>query len=489
MRRLALFVFGVLLVLLGTMAVRASRLVRNDPPVDRVQLTVDEQAIARRLAGALKLATVSTESGVVDTAAFRALHAYLAEQYPLTHATLRREVFGGLSLAYVWRGSDSTKAPIVLMGHLDVVPVIAGTESRWTHPPFGGDIADGFIWGRGAMDDKATVLGVLEGIESLIGTGYRPQRTVVLAFGHDEEVGGRGAAAIVAWYNSQGWPMPALVLDEGGAVTQGQLSGIDEPVALVGIAEKGFLSLELVSEGQGGHSSMPSGTSHIGRVSRAVAALEANPFPARVTGVPEAMLRAIAPSMTFGERLGIANLWLTEPFVRKALLKVPSSAAMLRTTTAPTIIAAGEKENVLPPRARAVVNFRILPGETEASVIAYVQSVIADTLVQVRRSGKFSSPPSLVSDPDGPAFAALAVSIRETLGNAPPIVAPYLVVGGTDSRQWSEAGAAQVFRFSPLPYGDGDNLRFHGTDERVSVTGYARCVVFFRQLIQRVDRL
>ncbi|MDX2183971.1 MAG: M20 family peptidase [Gemmatimonadaceae bacterium] len=489
MRRFLLSAFGLLLVLLGAMAVRASRLTRDDAPVERVRLTVDESAIAQRLAGALRIATISTESGVIDTAAFRALHAYLAAQYPRTHATLTREVVGGLSLAYVWRGLDTTKAPIVLMGHLDVVPVIAGTESRWSHPPFGGEIADGFIWGRGAMDDKSTVLGVLEGIESLLGSGYTPQRTIVLAFGHDEEVGGRGAGAIVAWYKAKGWPMPALVLDEGGAVTQGQLSGIDEPVALVGIAEKGFLSLELVSEGEGGHSSTPSGISHIGRVSRAVAALEANPFPARVTGVPEAMLRAIAPSMTFGERIGIANLWLTEPLVRRALLRIPSSAAMLRTTTAPTIIGAGEKENVLPPKARAVVNFRILPGETEATVIARVRAVIADSLVQVRAAGSFASPPSTVSDPEGPAFGVLATAIRETLGDTPPVVAPYLVVGGTDSRQWSEAGATQVFRFSPVPFGDGDNLRFHGTDERVSVAGYARCVVFFRQLIQRVDRL
>jgi len=186
--------------------------------------------------------------------------------YPLVHARLASEVVGDLSLLYTWPGADTAAAPVVLMGHFDVVPVVPGTESRWTHDPFSGKVADGFIWGRGTLDDKVTVIAVLDAVEHLLRHGHTPTRTIYLAFGHDEEVGGEGGAGRIAErYRQRGLARPALVLDEGGALFEGGFPGLASPVALVGIAEKGFLSLELKVSGDGGHSSTPPGRTHIGR--------------------------------------------------------------------------------------------------------------------------------------------------------------------------------------------------------------------------------
>ena len=220
----------------------------------------DEAAAAERLAGAVRFPTVSYASGApIDTVAFLDLHQYLERTFPLVHGTLTRETVAGASLLYTWGGEDASLGPVVLMGHIDVVPVTAENLGEWTHAPFAGDVADGFVWGRGTLDDKTTVLSILEAVEGLIREGYRPPRTVYLTFGHDEEVSGQyGARAIVDLLVSRG-VQPALVLDEGGFMTEGAIPGIAGRAAIVGIAEKGYISLRLRAQAQGGHSSMPTG--------------------------------------------------------------------------------------------------------------------------------------------------------------------------------------------------------------------------------------
>lgn len=490
MRRLLLVLVLALVALATVLVSRAMRFRLPPPPATRTAVAIDADSAAARLAGAIRFPTITREDGVTDSATFRGLHAYLAKAYPRTHATLARETVGGLSLLYTWKGTDTTLAPIVLMGHLDVVPVIPGTEAQWTHPAFDGVVRDGFIWGRGTLDDKATVTGVLEAVEHLVAKGYAPPRTVLLAFGHDEEGGGNvGAPAIVARVKSLGYPTPALVLDEGGAVMEDRFPGVKGPAALVGVAEKGYLTLELVATGKGGHSSTPPSSTQIGRLARAVAALEANPFPESLNDASKGMLEALTPGMSFERKLVMSNLWLTERFVRAALLRDPASAAMLRTTTAATIIRGGAKDNVLPQEAIAKVNFRIAPGETVESVIAFVRRVIADSTITVRQSGIFKSDPSPVSRTDGAAFRLVAESIRESLGKEPPLIVPYLVVGGTDSRYWSQAGAPDVFRFSPVPFEADALSRVHGTDERIAVEGYAKGIAFFVRLLEKLPTL
>lgn len=490
MRRLLIVVLLAVLALGSVLVTRAMQLRLPPVPAERLTVAVNPDSAAARLAGAIRFATITREDRTVDSAAFRGLHAYLATAFPRTHAALTREVVNGASLLYTWKGKDTTLAPVVLMGHLDVVPVIPGTEAQWTYPAFDGVVKNGFIWGRGTLDDKETVMGVLEAVELLVAEGFTPARTVLLAFGHDEEGGGNdGAPSIVKRVKAMGFPTPALVLDEGGAVVEGRFPGVKGPAAMVGVAEKGFVTLELTAAGAGGHSSTPPARTQIGRLARAVAALEATPFPDGLNDASRAMLEALAPAMPFGQRVAMANLWLTQAAVRSALLKDPATAAMLRTTTAPTIIRGGAKDNVLPQEAVAKVNFRIAPGETIESVVAYVKGVIADSTIAVKVAPGFAVNPSTVSRTTGSAFRLVSESIRESLGAEPPLVVPYLVVGGTDSRYWSQAGAPDVFRFSPIPFEQDALQRVHGTDERIAVDGYAKGIAFFVRLLQQLDQL
>lgn len=486
MRKALTLLASVLLGLLVTTVINMQRMGGVPPPVPRVDVAVDEQGAVAHLVEAVKVPTVSTEDRAIDRSAFVAFHELLRRMYPLVHARLTSEVVGDLSLLYTWPGADTAAAPVVLMGHFDVVPVVPGTESRWTHAPFSGKVADGFIWGRGTLDDKVTVIAVLDAVEHLLRHGHTPTRTIYLAFGHDEEVGGEeGAGRIAERYRQRGLARPALVLDEGGALFEGGFPGLASPVALVGIAEKGFLSLELKVSGDGGHSSTPPGRTHIGRLARAVASLESSPFPASIDGPTRAMFQALAPAMPFARRLAIANLWLFEPLVARLLLSDPRIAAMMRTTTAPTIFQAGTKSNVLPPEAKAVVNFRLGPNDTVDSVMARVKSTIADPEIAVEPVG-FRSNPSPVSDASGAGFRHVATTAQETLGRETPLVSPYLVIGGTDARYWSDL-STQVFRFSPVPAEPDITARAHGTDERVAVAGFVAAVRFYVRLIANIE--
>ncbi len=450
----------------------------------------DSEAAVRRFAEAIRIPTISFERvEETDTARFLELHDHLASAYPRVHASLEREVVGDLSLLYSWAGSEPQLDPVVLMGHLDVVPVIPGTEEDWTYDPFGGVVADGYVWGRGTMDDKVSVVSILEAVEILLGEGYRPRRTIHLAFGHDEEVGGpRGAGAIAALLSARGAEPYAFVLDEGGTLADGLVPGVDELVALIGIAEKGYVSLELVVEGPGGHSSMPPAETNIGVLAEAITRLQESPFPASLEGASRDMFAALAPHMPLSGRMVFANLWLFEPLLERMLAADPTSAAMLRTTTAPTIIEGGVKANVLPIVARAVVNHRIVPGETPESVLARVREIVDDPRVRVEISGEDAQPPSPVSDPDGAAFALVARTIRETNPDREIVVAPWLVVGGTDAKYYS-GRSENVFRFLPARFEEDAMTRFHGTDERIDVESYLASIRFFHRLILNADGL
>jgi carboxypeptidase PM20D1 len=481
MKKILLAVAAVLVLLVGVVAFRTARFRAAADPAPAAAAYVPPPGAAERLAEALRIPTLSPQDAAdFDGAAFAALHALLEARFPRVHAELGRERVGEHSLLYTWPGSDPSLPPLLLMAHLDVVPVEPGTEDGWTHPPFGGVVADGFVWGRGALDNKSGVMGTLEAVEMLLGEGFRPRRTVLLAYGHDEEVGGaRGAVAIAALLEGRG-VRPWMVLDEGGVVGAGLMPGVARPVALVGIAEKGFASVELTVETAGGHSSMPPARGSIGRLGEAVRRLESSPPPARLEGPTLELFRRIGPELPVVQRAVFANLWLTRPLVLRTLSGTPSTNAMVRTTTAPTIFEAGTKENVLPSRARAVVNFRILPGDSVAGVVEHVRRTVRDTLVRVRAMEGFASEPSTVSRTDGEPFALLERSIRQAIPDA--LVSPFLVVGGTDARHFHALSDA-VFRFLPVRVDPEDLARLHGTDERVPVADYEAAIGFYRQLV------
>ena len=373
------------------------------------------------------------------------------------------------------------------MGHIDVVPVIPGTEEDWDQPPFGGVIADGSIWGRGAIDDKASVMSILEAVEYLVSSGHQPERTIYLAFGHDEEVGGDlGARVIAELLSSRGVEPFALVLDEGGMIAEGIIAGLDGRVAIIGIAEKGFVSLEVVVKGAGGHSSSPPEETNLGILARAVRRLEENQFPARLDGATEAMLDWMAPEMSFGNRMMLANLWLTRPLVKWAMVSDRTSAPMVRTTTATTIIEGGVKENVLAIEGRAVVNQRILHGDTRESVAERAVRVIDDPRVEVTALPR-SAEASPISDPNSEAFRVVGGTVRQVLSDQ-TLVAPYLVIGGTDAKFYAGRSEA-VLRFLPIIAGPDVLSMAHGTNERVTLESLEIAVRYFAQLIRNTEQL
>jgi carboxypeptidase PM20D1 len=469
---------AALLVLIAVLALNTSRLeaepLADAPPAPPA---VDGAAV-QRLSQALRIATVSSQAGPPSEESLSAFAAHLESSFPRVHSQLRREQIGGGSLLYTWPGSDPNAPALLLAAHQDVVPIDSGTESNWSHPAFGGVVSNGFVWGRGALDDKASLMAILEAVERQLARGFRPRQTIYLAFGHDEEIGGSGARAMAAAV-SQRAPRVGLALDEGMAVLDGVVAGVSRPVALVGVGEKGYVSAELIARGAGGHSSMPSPDNAAVRVARAVSRLSDQPMPARIDGITGEMLDAVAPYTEGVTRVALANRWLTGRFVRKELLESPSTAATIRTTTAPTIIQAGTKDNVLPQRARAVVNHRIMPGETIGSVLDRDREIIDDERVIVRALPGGHNPGRPAST-DSPDFQRLREVIRATFPNAP--VAPGLVVGATDGRHYQDV-ARTVLRFAPLTMSREDLSRFHGNDERIGIGDYMRAIAFYERLI------
>ncbi len=441
---------------------------------------VDAVAVAGRLAAAVRLRTVSYETPSAESQAeFARLHAYLERSFPRTHAVLRRETVGGYSLLYTWPGRDPRAKPILLMAHQDVVPVAPGTEARWHAEPFGGEVRDGFVWGRGTWDDKGNLMAILEAVELLVSAGFEPRQTIYLAFGHDEENGGTdGARAIAALLASRGVQLD-FVTDEGMLITDGILPGLAMPAALIGVAEKGSVTLALTASEPPGHSSMPGPRSAIGALAAALARLERAPMPASIRGVPAQMLATLAPEMVLPQRLVLSNLWLFGPLVRRQFERMPATDAMLRTTTALTVVRGGNKENVLPGEAVALVNFRLLPGDSIEHVVAHTRRAIHDERVRIEVMAG-STEASAVASSDSASYQLINRTVRELFPGV--VVAPGLMIGGSDSRHLA-AIADHVYKFSPVRARSEDLPRFHGTDERISIANYVELIRFYHRLI------
>ncbi|HEY0510978.1 MAG TPA: M20 family peptidase [Thermoanaerobaculia bacterium] len=472
---LVLFLF--LASLLLRMILVKSHQVQAEPVTD---LKVDARGAAEHLAGALRFPTISHENRqTVEAAAFQGLHQYLAQTFPRVHATLARETVGGYSLLYTWKGRKPELPPILLLSHQDVVPVEPGTEKSWTHPAFSGVVDGTWVWGRGALDDKVGMMAILEAAEMLLGRGFQPDRTVYFAFGHDEEVGGQGAAAMAALLERRG-VRPAFILDEGGAIVEGLVPGVTRSAAMVGTAEKGVLSVELVADSDGGHSSMPLQHGAIGTLAAAIERLENHQMPARLAGAARRTYQYLAPEMPFGSRLVLANLWLFAPLLERQAASDPAANARVRTTTAPTIFQGGVKENVLPHEARAVVNFRILQGDTIASVLHHVRETVGPG-IRVNATGGFNSQPSPESDVSAPEFSLIQRTLAQVIPGV--IVAPNLLAGATDTRHYLRL-SPNVYRFLPVRMKAEDLKRLHGTNERVGIENYGEVVRFYAQLLR-----
>jgi carboxypeptidase PM20D1 len=483
-RALGFLAFGLFLLLL-TLMVRTASFSSRQLQVESVSApVVDARRVSAKLSRAIQIPTVSREDPAPgDSVPFARFHAELEESFPRVHSSLTRETVGEGSLLYCWRGRQPELTPYLLMAHQDVVPVEPGTEERWRQPPFAGAIAEGYVWGRGALDDKGSLITILEAVETLLEAGFVPERTVYLAFGHDEELGGtEGAARIAEVLLSRGVEL-RYVLDEGGAIVERLVPGLDRPLAVIGIAEKGALDVELLVESEGGHSSVPPRETAVSILSEAVARVQSHPLPGRLSGPFAQTLEYLGPEMPFLSRLALANLWLFRGLAEWQLSQTPSTDAALRTTTAVTLIEGGVKSNVLPAKARAVVNFRIVPGESRETVLQHLRRVIGDRRVKVTALG--GRDPSGVAPIHSPGYRLIERSVRQLFPGT--VVAPYLVLGGTDSRHFTPL-TSDCYRFSPLRARAEDLRRAHGTDERIGVENLTELVGFYMQLVRNSDQ-
>ncbi|MEQ1756362.1 MAG: M20 family peptidase [Micropepsaceae bacterium] len=494
MLRTILVTFSLVLLTLSAIVVGRTLMVPAyvAPAITATKSGFDGGKIASHLGEAVKFRTISWQEGAPAESvqsskdALIAFRDWISATYPQFAKTATREIISEYSLLYTWQGTDPTLKPLLLMSHMDVVPVAPGSEANWKHDPFAGDIAEGYVWGRGTMDTKAGIIGQLEAAESLLDDGFKPKRTIMFAFGHDEEIGGRDGNEKIAALLAQRKIQLELVDDEGGAITTGVVPGVDSPIALVGVAEKGYVTLELTAHSPGGHSSLPLpiGETAIGRLAHALEKIEASPFESRIDGVSKDFLLRLMPAMQFGPKLAVANLWLLEPLVIRSMNLSPGSAAGLHTTIAPTIIKGGIKENVLPPEATLTINFRIHPRDTSQTIVEHIRRAVDDDQIDIRVSNP-GREPSSTSDVHGPQFALIASTLQKVKPGV--LVVPNLVSGGTDSRYYS--GLTQnVFRIVPAELTADDLKGFHGTNERVPVSSMALIASFYSELIRGADK-
>ncbi|WP_339768292.1 M20 family peptidase [uncultured Paraglaciecola sp.] len=441
---------------------------------------IDTEAALKRFSQAIKIPTISFDDrSQFDHEAFLAFQQYLKDSFPLVHQRANLDVINDYSLLYHLKGSDPTLKPALFMGHMDVVPVDEATADQWQHPPFSGNVIDGTVWGRGTIDDKISVVALMESMEMLLAQNIQPKRSIYFAFGHDEEAGGKDGARQIAAFLAKKNVVFEFVLDEGGVVTQDMLPGVSKSVAVIGVAEKGFVNLRLTVKAPGGHSSQPPAHTAAGILAQAIVKVEASPFSADMRFILETF-QHIGFATDLATRLPMSNLWLFSPAVESMMLDSPSSAASIRTSTAVTMLKGSSKSNVLPTEAEAVVNFRILPGDTIDSVTQHVTKAIGDPRVEIEAF--MTNEASPVSSTETYGYKLIEQTIRRLDPNL--LVAPYLVQGGTDASNFYGL-SDNVYRFMMVRLDPKTMKRFHGVNEQILVEDYMQAIQFYYAMVKQ----
>lgn len=489
MRKIFVFLFGLLILAFLVIAmIVVTRTVMTAKPLSPSAasppdfMQVDKNAAAQRLSKALQFKTISVQDrkaaeAVIYDDEFTKFQDWLAETYPAFHSVVSTERVADLTPVHTWTGSDGSLDPLVFLAHQDVVPALASTNG-WDYPPFDGTIAEGFIYGRGTLDDKGSLIGIVEAANALAESGFTPKRTLIFVFGHDEEVTGYGAKAAADLLQSRGIS-PYAVFDEGGAVVSGVV--MDGQAAVLGVAEKGYLTLTLTSEAVGGHSSTPPDYTAIGSLARAIAAIEANPFKRDFDPVTKEMIAALAPHQPFIKRALMSNLWLFGPLVKRSLEESDTTRALLGTTIAPTIINAGFKENAMPREAVALVNFRLHSRDSVQSVIDHVTRVIDNPRIKITQPESLDSEASPISQIGTGPYLMIADVLSRSFDGVP--IVPNTVTGATDSRFFTNI-TSDIYRFTPIQTTAEDLKGFHGINERISVDAHARSIQVYHLLMR-----
>lgn len=478
----------ILLLILIIVAILAAIVLYNTFTFESKQIQVEAverieipASTKEHMSQAIQIPTISNANPAdFDSASFDAFKKFVKQTYPLTDSLLEVTYINEYSMVMKLAGNNESLKPVIFMGHLDVVPVPEENKSKWSANPFGGEIKDGQIWGRGAIDDKISVIGNMEALELLLADGFSSERTIYFCYGHDEELGGvNGAIPIVNYLKGKGVEAE-YVVDEGFAIAKGMIPGIEKEVALIGTAEKGFVTFNLSIDIMGGHSSMPAPESAIDIIARAVVKLKDNPFPVVLSQPVKDFMTYAGPEMPFVQKMAFANPWLFESMIASTYSKTPSGNALIRTTTAPTIMNAGIKDNVIPYQAKATINFRVLPGSSIEEVRNRIVALIDDERIKVDE-GDFTSEPPKASPTDSFGYKALERTIKEVFPEV--LVTPNLVVGATDSRHYYEI-CDNIYRFTPFHLNPDNISTFHGIDERIAVTDFEDAVRFYYQLIK-----
>lgn len=441
-----------------------------------------ENIVAKKLSQAIQIPTISYgNKALIDYDQFIQLHLKLRELFPLVHQYLEVKAINTYSLLLKWTGKKTTGKPALYMAHMDVVPVAKGTEKEWLQPPFAGVIEGGVVWGRGALDTKVTMICLLQAVEELLEEGKTPDEDVYLAFGHDEEIQGLNGAKHIADYLLEQKIELDYIIDEGGIVNIGSIPGVNEPVALVGIGEKGYADVTVTVEGDGGHASMPPKHTSLGKISQIINNMETNQMPMELLPPVERFLKIIGPSMGGVNHFIIKNLWLFKPLFMRTFSKTPSGNAMLRTTTAATMATASNAANVIPHKSSVTFNFRIAPGNTSQEVVNHVKKNCKDIKAEVTL-GEVNEP-SGISNPDHSSYKRLEKVIQEVFGDV--LIAPYIVLAATDSTKYEKV-CKQIYRFAPLKVTKEELALIHNTNERISFENLEYCLGFYRKILDQM---
>jgi carboxypeptidase PM20D1 len=444
----------------------------------------DAAASVARLQRLLRIPTVSRlDETETDWPRFREFLDTLPALYPALHAALEREVVAGHSLLYRWAGTGTgtgTGTVTVLMAHYDVV---AATEEGWEHPPFAARLvgvgADAVVWGRGTLDDKGALVSILEAVEALVLSGFRPAADLYLSFGHNEETTGGGASAIVDELERRGI-RPGLVLDEGGAIVEGVFPGVTRPVAVIGVSEKGITTLRLRVEQSGGHASTPPRLTATARLARAIVRLNSRPFPARFSATNREMIRTVGADATGPVGWAFSHARVTGPLLLVLFSRLSDETnAIIRTTQAVTQLRGSEASNALAESAVATVNLRVAVGSSLAQAIRHVRRAIRDSAVEIE--ALHPSEPSPVSPTTGEAWELLTRAVGETYDGV--IVTPYVMLGASDGRHFTRI-SDHVYRFSPFEMSTEERRTLHARNERIHVATWLRGIDFYETVIR-----
>ncbi|MCI5739102.1 MAG: M20 family peptidase [Ruminococcus sp.] len=448
---------------------------------------VDVDKYRKDLSDAIQIKTISNvDVDKVDWNEFKRLHALFEERFPLVYKNLKCEEISLASLLFTWEGKNPDLEPIALLGHQDVVPVAEGTEGDWTHPAFDG-VDDGeFVWGRGALDMKNHLIAVLESVEALLAEGFEPERTVYLCFGHDEEIVAAptsGAGSIAAVLKERGVHLDS-VIDEGGAILNLHVGNIlNKKLAGVGIAEKGYADYRVSVSAKGGHSSQPPEHTALGALADVIKDIEGHQFKAKMPAFVYELFTKIGKNVSYPARIVTCNLWLLKPLITAVMRKIPPAASLIHTTTAVTMAEGSPAANVLPQKASVTVNFRMMPGVTIKNVEEHIRKCVRNKDIEVEYlKGKEASK---VSPTDSRSFKILEEICTRT--DRDLLVAPYLVMGGTDAYHYEEV-CDNIYRFAPFVMDTKLLLTTHGTDERIPIACMADALKFFKRYIRLMSQ-